>query len=111
MATSSLNKSLKSNSGNGIDASKTFCRLVRIDDMSPITLFLDFDGVLHPEPCFDRSRLFCQLPVLEAVLRDFPEVDIVISSSWRELLHLDDLKSLFSGDIAWRIVGVTPRFH
>lgn len=52
-------------------------------------LFLDFDGVLHPFfPRADRSdeenQLFAYLPRLEGVLRDFPEWQIVISSSWRE---------------------------
>lgn len=32
------------------------------------TLFLDFDGVLHPEHCRE-SRHFCCLPVFEQVLR------------------------------------------
>ena len=53
-------------------------------------VFLDFDGVLHPE--FDpddperpkqNSDLFCRLPLIEAVLREFSQVEIVISSAWR----------------------------
>ncbi|MFZ3000646.1 MAG: HAD domain-containing protein [Undibacterium umbellatum] len=47
-------------------------------------LFLDFDGVLHPEPCYDKTQLFSCLPRLEAILRDFPTVQIVISSTWRK---------------------------
>lgn len=74
-------------------------------------LFLDFDGVLHPEPCYDRSRLFCQLPLFEAVLKDFPDVNIIISSTWRESLTLKELMAFFSDDIGRRIVGVTPRFE
>ena len=46
-------------------------------------LFLDFDGVLHPEPCDEDGEPFCNLPALEAILRDFPAVEIVISSMWR----------------------------
>lgn len=45
-------------------------------------LFLDFDGVLHTEhddgPTPDES-VFCHLPRFEAVMRDFPTVEIVIS--------------------------------
>ncbi|MBS0308235.1 MAG: hypothetical protein JSS58_04610 [Proteobacteria bacterium] len=71
-------------------------------------LFLDFDGVLHPEPCQDDAQLFCRLPLLEGLLRDFPEVDLVISSTWRDKWTLDELRSKFSADIAKRIIGATP---
>lgn len=72
-------------------------------------LFLDFDGVLHPFPMpTDPAQLFCNLPRLEAVLRDFPDVQIVISSSWREDRSLAELASLFSPDITSRVIGVLP---
>ncbi|MFZ6681997.1 HAD domain-containing protein [Undibacterium sp. Tian12W] len=71
-------------------------------------LFLDFDGVLHPEPCFDKPQLFSCLPRLEAVLRDFPTVLIVISSTWRENRSITELRSFFSSDIGARIIGATP---
>ncbi|MGV8898672.1 MAG: HAD domain-containing protein [Burkholderiaceae bacterium] len=72
-------------------------------------LFLDFDGVLHPFPMpSDPARLFCNLPQLEAVLRDIPQLQVVISSSWRENRSLADLAALFSPDIAKRIIAVLP---
>lgn len=72
-------------------------------------LFLDFDGVLHP---FDRPRgAFSLLTEFERVMRDFPGVDIVISSSWREAYTLDELRSVFSVDMAQRIIGATPILH
>jgi hypothetical protein len=71
-------------------------------------LFLDFDGVLHPEPCFDRANLFSCLPRLESVLTDFPDIQIVISSTWRENRTLDVLRGFFSEPIQQRIVGATP---
>lgn len=40
-------------------------------------LFLDFDGVLHPEHCHE-SKHFCCLPVLEDALRQAPEWQVVI---------------------------------
>lgn len=71
-------------------------------------LFLDFDGVLHPDPCRNEDMLFCRLLHFESVMRDFPEVDIVITSIWRNTRDLAKLRALFSPDIAKRIVGVTP---
>lgn len=41
-------------------------------------------------------------------MRDFPSVDIVVSSTWRETRTLDELRLYFSADIAARIIGVTP---
>lgn len=79
--------------------------------MNPV-LFLDFDGVLHSEPSLPKEA-FSQLPVMEAVLREFPAVEIVISSSWRldwtqETDAVSFLRLHFSADIAPRVVGVTP---
>lgn len=71
-------------------------------------IFLDFDGVLHPDPCFDRANLFCFLPRLESVLIDFHDVQIVVSSTWRESRTLEVLQSFFSEPIQHRIIGVTP---
>lgn len=70
-------------------------------------LFLDFDGVLHP---FSRPNgPLVHVPYVERVLRDFPDVDIVISSAWREGHSLEQLRSFFSEDIAERIVDATPQ--
>ena len=74
-------------------------------------LFLDFDGVLHPEGeghLPDDGSDFCFLPRLEALLREFPHVRIVISSSWRERLAYPTLLKPFSEDIRARIIGATP---
>lgn len=78
-----------------------------------MVIFLDFDGVLHP--FFPRrdlpdaeNQLFSFLPRLETVLRDFAEVKIVISSSWREHRPWAKVIHPFSPDIAARIIGATP---
>ena len=69
-------------------------------------VFLDFDGVLHP---FHRpDGVFTLLPDFERVMRDFTDVDIVISSTWREAHTLEELRGLVSPDIALRIIDVTP---
>ena len=73
-------------------------------------LFLDFDGVLHPEcEVSQRGEVadFCFLPRLESLLRAFPDVRVVISSTWREHKTLDELREMFSADIAARIIGAT----
>lgn len=74
-------------------------------------LFLDFDGVLHAGVNYDAERLFSQLPLLEGVLRACPHVDVVISSTWRSTRDLEELRALFSPDIASRIIDVTPRWQ
>lgn len=69
-------------------------------------LFLDFDGVLHP---FHRPNgALVLLPEFERVVRDYPRLDIVISSSWRTGYSLEELRAFFSDDIAERIIDVTP---
>jgi hypothetical protein len=70
-------------------------------------LFLDFDGVLHPTYSI-KSEFFCYLPRLESVLRDFPALNVVISSDWRRNNSLQDLREFFSEDLQPRIVGMTP---
>jgi len=69
-------------------------------------LFLDFDGVLHP---MNRATgVFSLLPHFEQVMRDYPGVDIVVSSTWRETYSIEELRSVFSEDFRSRLVDVTP---
>jgi hypothetical protein len=74
--------------------------------MAKTTLFLDFDGVLHPRFCPDEEH-FCRRQLFESVMRRHPAVRIVISSSWRRVYGIDYLRSRFSRDIAERVVGTT----
>lgn len=67
-------------------------------------IFLDFDGVLHP----DGIGTFSNVPVFEKYLRQLPEVEIVISSTWREDHFLDELQQFFSPEYRHQITGVTP---
>ena len=71
------------------------------------TLFLDFDGVTHPLHCHESKHFSC-LPAIEAVLREVPDVEVVISSTWRLQYPLEKLRARFSADIAKRVVDVTP---
>ena len=70
-------------------------------------LFLDFDGVLHPAFCKERDY-FCHMPLFTAVMREHPEVRIVISSTWRLVYPLEELRKAFPADIAARVIGETP---
>jgi hypothetical protein len=72
-------------------------------------LFLDFDGTVHPSGC-PVDQLFCHLEMLEDWLRRRPSVDVVISSSWREVHPFDELQSYFSEDLQSRVIGVTPQY-
>lgn len=72
-------------------------------------LFLDFDGVLHPDPCPAGARLFEHAPRLEQALAPF-DVDIVLSTSWRSLAPLEVLAARLPPALAARVVGTTPHF-
>jgi hypothetical protein len=69
-------------------------------------LFLDFDGVLHVH----GGEKFAHLPRLEAVLRAYPEIEVVLSTSWRVCREFPFpvLRAFFSADLRHRFFGVTP---
>ncbi len=73
-------------------------------------LFLDFDGVLHPDPCFDEARLFERAPSLAEVLDRYPEVSIVLSTSWRTQCTLNELNERLPQALRERVIDVTPPF-
>lgn len=73
-------------------------------------VFLDFDGVLHPEVC-PTAQLFSCLPLFEGVLLSHADVEVVISSSWRLHHPLTELRNRFSLEIADRIVDGTPVYR
>ena len=52
-------------------------------------LFLDFDGVLHPN--LIHAPEFSRLPLLWEILRACPHLDVVFSTSWREIYSPADL--------------------
>ncbi|PQA75956.1 HAD domain-containing protein [Rhodoferax sp. TS-BS-61-7] len=72
-------------------------------------LFLDFDGVMHPEFCHE-SKHFVHRDTFEAVVRAASHVELVISSTWRNSRPLDELRALFTADVAARIIGATPLY-
>ncbi len=73
-------------------------------------LFLDIDGVLHPEMPTAMAQ-FCYLRNFRRTLqRVDPDarVPVVISSDWKLYRPLMDLTMRFSPEIAQQLVGVTP---
>ncbi|MDB5763933.1 MAG: hypothetical protein JWQ21_2928 [Herminiimonas sp.] len=83
-------------------------------------LFLDFDGVLHPisvlrwfemrlplETIIQRARLFRWTWILAELLEPYPDVRIIVHSSWR-LLKTDAELSTFLGPLSNRFTGSTP---
>lgn len=83
-------------------------------------LYLDFDGVLHPMlvlrtrkgpqlgPGLQQHRLFEHVQRLDAALMPFPEIQIVLSTSWVKVYGFDRARSLL-GPLQSRVVGAT--FH
>lgn len=69
-----------------------------------LILFIDFDGVMHGvnQPCMTHKAR------LEALLREFPAIGVVISSSWREIYPWPDLVGLFADDVQPRMLASTP---
>jgi len=48
--------------------------------------------------------------MFEQVLRRCKDWDVVITSTWRLQRSFESLRAVFSGDVASRVLGVTPRF-
>jgi hypothetical protein len=84
--------------------------VVDTDSRAGCILFLDFDGVTHPDPC-EAGQLFRRLPLIEEVLREFEACHIVISSSWRVVHRLDEMRGYFSADMRSRVIDVTPEYR
>jgi hypothetical protein len=75
-------------------------------------LFLDFDGVLHPN---DRIEEFCRNASLWTILHALPAARVVFSTSWRDSYDFDNLLDYvtFGGgeDLANRFIGNTPNLE
>lgn len=88
-------------------------RLLRQDDL---VLFLDYDGVLHPDAVY-RTRyglelrapgeLMMHAPVLVQLLYDFPRVRIALSTSWVRLLGYRRARAALPHCLQARTVSAT----
>ncbi len=73
-----------------------------------VILFLDYDGVLHPDPCTDAGRLFENAPRLAQALEPFAGIGIVLSTSWRTKRTEAELLDPLPAGVRQRVLGFTP---
>lgn len=92
-------------------------------------LFLDFDGVLNnvgwfltketidmflqPNEVFKANMDPANLRIISYILKELPELKIIISSSWRIHYSIEEIKAAFVNlghpDIAERVIDRTPK--
>lgn len=83
-------------------------------------LYLDFDGVLHPEYCYWHPRkgpylkapghsLFEHLALLERLLEPHAEVKIVLSTTWVQTYQFSETARKLGPILRQRVIGAT--FH
>jgi hypothetical protein len=84
-------------------------------------IFLEVDGVLHPASASIRFSLagsvktnaqalwlFRWAWILDDLLAPYPDVGLIVHSSWRVFLSENELQGLL-GPVARRFLGTTPR--
>jgi len=82
-------------------------------------LYLDFDGVGHPaDVWYDTASkqvslrapghvLFESMPVLEAALVPYPDLKIVLSTTWVQTFSFEHAKACLSEALQRRVIGAT----
>jgi len=88
----------------------------RLNPEEPV-LFLDFDGVLHPDIVYrtlgriilgvDGVALFEWLPVLQEQLAQHADVQLVLSTSWVRVLGFNKTLRWLPPALRSRVVGAT----
>jgi hypothetical protein len=79
--------------------------------MEPVILFLDFDGVLHPEATFEDEKHFSKNELLFDFLQPYFErnqIKVVFSTAWRESFKFEELLEFMPAQAHEHIIGVTP---
>lgn len=80
----------------------------RLSIMEPY-LYLDFDGVLHPN-FVQKGQAFHLMPLLEEALEGY-DLCLVISSSWRFHETPAYLRNLFPASLRPLLIGATGPAH
>jgi len=79
-------------------------------------LFLDYDGVLHPNSAFRTKhgielraagRLMMHAGILQDILQDFPSVRISLSTSWVRMLGFQRARAALPEGLQERTVSAT----
>lgn len=79
-------------------------------------LFLDFDGVLHPDAVYlsrqgprlnSEGTFFIWAPILANILDDFPIVSLVLSTSWVRHLGYKRALGYLPIELRERVIGAT----
>ncbi|SUD58003.1 Uncharacterised protein [Ectopseudomonas oleovorans] len=79
-------------------------------------LFLDFDGVLHPDAVYLTRRgielraegeLFMWAPLLVDALTNHPDLQIVLSTSWARNLGFDRARRALPAVLHHQVIGAT----
>lgn len=88
-------------------------RVIRPEDK---ILFLDFDGVLHPDAAFRTKhgielrapgKLMMHAEILHDIVRDFPQLKISLSSSWVRMLGYQRARAALPANLQDRTVSAT----
>lgn len=59
-------------------------------------------------PSGRQRPLFENFDAFQEIMRQFPQIQVVISSSWRETYKFDALLDFFPEDLQPQIIGATP---
>jgi hypothetical protein len=86
---------------------QTFCIEIDMTESAFPIVFLDIDGVTHPEPCF-HENVMCRMDSSAAVLNRYPQIDIVISSAGRMQFTLPELQDFLCEIAPHRVFDVPP---
>ncbi|MBX9754361.1 MAG: hypothetical protein K2X80_06375 [Pseudomonadaceae bacterium] len=79
-------------------------------------LFLDFDGVLHPDAVYLSKRgielraegeLFMWSSLLSEALTKHPDIQIVLSTSWARKIGYDRARKALPPELSSRVIGAT----
>lgn len=80
-------------------------------------LYLDFDGVLHPDEVYqirgkivlkcDGMNLFEWAPLLVEQLEPYPDLQIVLSTSWVRVLSFNEARDWLPEALRRRVIGAT----
>ncbi|MDX9698164.1 MAG: HAD domain-containing protein [Rhodocyclaceae bacterium] len=82
-------------------------------------LFLDYDGVLHPDAVYRRlngqielrisDELFMLVALLQKIIEEYPELRIVLSTSWVSVLGFRRARGYLPAKLAEQVIGATWR--